>query len=257
MNNTKNVKSKKRKKAAATQPPKRVSRKTLRRKRFIKRTIGLAVGLVVIGVSFYASAKLLFVVKTVNVVGSEMFTAKEITDFMAIPEEESMFRVDGDKLEQELMAEFKYLEEVKIVKRFPDIIDVELTDSVESYYTLENNGYRIYSQNFRYLRNGTEPPLDTVWLDLDTENTEKLEQAKNLLDLLYKNGMDKVSKVSVHDENSLTVEYDSRITIELGTVLNIEHKIKMCNKIIAEKIPEGEHGTIDATNSGEAVYRRQ
>lgn len=176
---------------------------------------------------------------------------------MNIPMEESMFRVDTDKLTEDVMAEFRYLEEVRIEKRFPDIIEVTLTDSVESYYTVSDNQYRIYSQNFRYLRNGTEPPLETVWLDLDTENSDKLQKAKNLIELLEENGVDKVTKISVHDENSLSAEYDNRIIMEFGTELDIEYKIKMCNKIISEKIPDGEYGVINATNSGEAVYTRQ
>ena len=89
------------------------------------------------------------------------------------------------------------------------------------------------------------------------ENSEKIEQAKNLVRQLEKNKMEKITKVSVRDDNSLSAEYDSRITIEFGTVLDIEYKIKMCSKIISEKIPEGEHGTINATNSGEAIYTRQ
>lgn len=256
-NEQKKIKKNNAKPAAAKQSPKRVSRKAIRRRRLIRRIAGLVFGVIVIGVSFYVSAKLLFVVKTVNVTGSEIFTSKEITDFMAIPMEESMFKVDTDKLETDLLAEFKYLEEASIEKRFPDIIEVTLTDSEESYYTVDDNVYRIYSQNFRYLRNGTEPPLDTVWLELDMENSEKMEQAKNLIEQLSKNGMENITKISVRDENSLSAEYDNRITMEFGTVLDIEYKIKMCNKIISEKIPAGEHGTINATNSGEAVYTRQ
>jgi cell division protein FtsQ len=257
LNGQKKIKKNTAKPAAAKQSPKRVSRKIIRRRRLIKRIVGIVFGVIVIGALFFASAKLLFVVKTVNVNGSEIFTTKEITDFMAIPEEESMFRVDAEKLENDLLTEFRYLEEASIEKRFPDIIDVNLTDSVESYYTVDDNTYRIYSQNFRYLRNGTEPPLDTVWLELDMENSEKMEQAKNLIAQLDKNGMENITKISVRDENSLSAEYDSRITIEFGTVLDIEYKIKMSNKIISEKIPEDEHGTINATNSGEVVYTRQ
>ncbi|MBQ6928763.1 MAG: FtsQ-type POTRA domain-containing protein [Oscillospiraceae bacterium] len=257
MNSRNSAKVNKKKKAAAAQSPKRVSRRTLRRRLLVKRIIGALLGAVIIGASFYASAKLLFIVKTVNVSGSQIFTAEEITEFMNIPMEESMFRVDTDKLTEDVMAEFRYLEEVRIEKRFPDIIEVTLTDSVESYYTVSDNQYRIYSQNFRYLRNGTEPPLETVWLDLDTENSDKLQKAKNLIELLEKNGVDKVTKISVHDENSLSAEYDNRIVMEFGTELDIEYKIKMCNKIISEKIPDGEYGVINATNSGEAVYTRQ
>ena len=257
MNKRKNAKNNTAKMAAATQSPKRVSRKTIRRRRLIKRITGLVFGVIVIGGCFYASSKLLFVVKTVNVSGSEIFTPKEITDFMAIPVEESMFKVNTDKLKEDMLGEFKYLEDVQIVKRFPDIIEVTLTDSVESYYTVQDNVYKIYSQQLRYLRNGSEPPLETVWLDIDMEDTEKIGQAKNLIDLLEKNGMEKITKISVSGDNSLSAEYDNRITMKFGTVLDIEHKIKMCGKIISEKIPEGEYGTINATNSGEAVYTRQ
>jgi len=257
LNSNKKTKVNTAKQAAVQQPPKRVSRKAVRRRRLIKRIIGLIFGVIVIGASFYASAKLLFIVKTVNVSGSSIFTSDEITDFMAIPHEESMFKVDTDKLAADLIAEFTYLEEAQVIKRFPDIIEVTLTDSVESYYTFENDKYKVYSQNYKYLRNASEPPLEAVWLEVDMENTEMLDKAKNLIELIEKNGLENITKITVHDENSLSAEYDNRIEILFGTELDIEYKIKMCKKIINEKIPQGEHGTINATNSGEAVYTRQ
>jgi len=257
LNSNKKAKVNTAKQAAAQKPPKRVSRKAVRRRRMIKRIIGLIFGVVVIAASFYASAKLLFTVKTVNVSGSNIFTAKEITEFMAIPAEESMFKVDADKLAADLMDEFTYLEDAQVIKRFPDIIEVTLTDSVESYYTFENDKYRVYSQNFKYLRNAAEPPIEAIWLEVDMENTEMLDKAKNLISLVEKNGLENITKITVHDENSLSAEYDGRIKILFGTELDIEYKIKMCKKIISEKIPQGEHGTINATNSGEAVYTRQ
>lgn len=257
MNSKRNTKHNTANRAAGAQSPKRVSRKSVKRKILIKRIIGLVFSLIVVGASFYASAKLLFVVKTVNVSGSSIFTAKEITDFMAIPMEESMFKVNAKQLEQNLLDEFTYLEEASVVKRFPDIIEVTLADSVESYYTVEQNEYKVYSQGFKYLRNAAEPPAGTVWLDLDVENADMLSVAKNLIELLAKNNLDSITKISVQDENSLAAEYDNRIKMEFGTVLDIEYKIKMCQKIITEKIPQGEKGVIDATNSGEAVYKRQ
>jgi len=116
LNSRNSAKVNKKKKAAAAQSPKRVSRRTLRRRLLVKRIIGALLGAVIIGASFYASAKLLFIVKTVNVSGSQIFTAEEITEFMNIPMEESMFRVDTDKLTEDVMAEFRYLEEVRIEK---------------------------------------------------------------------------------------------------------------------------------------------
>ena len=110
MTENKQMKQNKTKKAAGTKPPKRVSRKDLRRKRTIKRVLSLIALFAVIGVAFYFAMKMLFVVKSIEVSGSGLFTSAEITEFMAIPEEENIFKIDSDKLAESLTDEFKYLE---------------------------------------------------------------------------------------------------------------------------------------------------
>lgn len=245
------------KRAAVSQPPKRVSRKSVKRKRIIKRIMGVVLGAVVVAASFYASAKLLFIVKTINVSGSDIFTPDEIMDFVDIPLGKSIFTVKTKDVEQKLLEEFTYLEEADVEKRFPDIIEILLTDSQETYYTVEENVYKVYSQSFKYLRNSTEPPQGTIGIEVDMQNSELLEKAKNLISVIKKCGMEKITRITVKDENSLEAEYDGRIQIKFGTELNIEYKIKMCNKIIQEKIPDGERGIINAANSGEAVYTRE
>lgn len=68
-------------KQATGRPPKRVSRKAVRRRRMIKRIAGLVVAIAAVIGLFVAASKLLFVVKTVNVNGTSIFTAEEITEF--------------------------------------------------------------------------------------------------------------------------------------------------------------------------------
>lgn len=244
-------------KAAAMQSPKRVSRKTIMRRRMIKRVIGMLLVVAAIGGAVFAAMKLLFVVRTVEIDGSAIFTDKEIGDFIAIPQEENIFKINVDELSQILVDEFTYLEDVKIIKRLPDRIEIHLTDSQERYYTVSENDYTVYSQGFKVLRNSSEPPVDAVWLDFDVADETKLSTAKTLIQLFGKYQLENVTKISVTDDNMIGIVYDDRFEIDFGTMLDIDYKIKMCKKVLDEKIPSGEKGTIDATEGGEIVYERQ
>ena len=257
MINKKKTELNKAEKAAAKQSPKRVSRKTLRRRLMIKRLLGMFAVVVVAAAAIFAAMKLLFVVRTVDIKGSDIFTVKEISDFVAIPQEENIFKIDAEAIEISLVEEFTYIDSAKVIKRLPDRIDITLEDSHESYYAIENDKYAVYSQSFKKLRNSSEPPQGAVWLDIEMTNEEKLTSVKNILELFRKYALDNITAVSVSDEGMIGAIYDDRIEIDFGTVLDIDYKIKMCKKILDEKIPEGEKGAIDATEGGEVVYKRQ
>ena len=244
-------------KAAVHQSPKRVSKKTLKRRRMIKRILSMLLIVSAVAGVIFVAMNLLFVVRTVEISGSDIFTDKEINDFVAIPQEENIFRIDADKLEQSLIEEFRYLEDAKIVKRLPDRVEIHLTDCVESYYTLYENTFTVYSQGFKNLRNSAEPPLNAVWLDLDMSDESKLETAKTLIQLFEKYQLNDVTKISLSDDNMIQAVYNDRFEISFGTMLDIDYKIKMCKKVLEEKIPSDEKGTIDATEGGEIVYKRQ
>ena len=251
------MKQNKTKKAAGTKPPKRVSRKDLRRKRTIKRIFSLVALFAVIGVAFYFAMKMLFVVKSIEVSGSGLFTSVEIIEFMAIPEEENIFKIDSDELSKSLTEEFTYLESAQVIKRMPDRLEIKLTDSVESYYTVKDDECKIYSQGFKFLRNGTEPPSDTVWLNIDMENQQIMDTTTQLIELFKKYELNQITKISVTEDGTISAVYADRFDINFGTMLDIEYKIKMCKKVLEEKISPEESGTIDATQGGEIVYKRQ
>ena len=89
------------------------------------------------------------------------------------------------------------------------------------------------------------------------DNEEKLSLVKDMLALFSKYEQNDITKISVSDDSMIKAVYDNRIEIDFGTVLDIDYKIKMCKKILDEKIPAGEKGIIDATEGGEVVYKRQ
>ena len=253
----KQMKQNKTNQAAGAQSPKRVSRKDLKRKRMIKRILGFVALAAAIGVGFYFAMETLFVVRTIEVTGSDIFTPAEITEFMNIPQEENIFKVDGEALGQQLTEEFTYLETAKVIKRLPDRLEINLTDCEEKYYTANGDEYRVYSQSFKYLRNAAEPPVGAVWMDVELTDEEAMKKAQEIIALFKKYEMNDVTKISVSDESTVSAVYADRFEIKFGTMLDIEYKIKMCDKVLEKKISQDEKGTIDATQGGEIVYKRQ
>ena len=253
----KQMKQNKTNQAAGAQSPKRVSRRDLKRKRMIKRVLGFVALIAAIAAGFYFAMKMLFVVRTIEVSGSNIFTPAEITEFMNIPEEENIFKIDADELSRKLTGEFTYLETAKIVKRLPDRLEINLTDCEERYYTADGDEYSVYSQSFKYLRNTSEPPVGAVLMDVDLTDEEAMKKATEIIALFKKYEMNDVTRISVSGESTVGAVYADRFEIEFGTMLDIEYKIKMCDKVLEEKISLDEKGTIDATQGGEIVYKRQ
>lgn len=243
--------------AADRRPPKKVSRKTLRKKLFIKRVISFLIVTLFVISGIYASMKMLFIVKIVKVNGTSIFTEEEITNFLAIPYEENIFKVNSRELEDKLKKEFKYIENAHIVKRLPNRIEVNIEDSIEKYYTIGENDYQVYSQNFKYLRNAVLLLPDAILLEVDMSNEQAMKTVVNLVNSFQKYEMTNITKIIVRPDNTIGAVYDNRFDIEFGTMLEIEYKIKMCKKILEEKIPLSEKGLIDATSAGEIVYKRQ
>ena len=128
---------------------------------------------------------------------------------------------------------------------------------MESYYVVDGDEYKIYSQGFKFLRNSAEPSEEAIWIDADITDSEKMDAVKQLIDLFDKYGMEQITKLSVSQDDIISAVYAHRFEIDFGTMLDMDYKIKMCKKVLEEKISLEEKGTIDATQGGEIVYKRQ
>lgn len=251
------AKSKKTARKKEPKQPKRVTHKMARQRRIIKQVITAIMSFILVAVCVFMSLKLLFIVRTIEVTGSELFSAEDITAFCAIPIESNIFTVKTKELEKRISEEFTYIENVRVQKKLPDKISITITDSVESYYTLTDEKIGIYSQSFKFLRTGDTIPSDMLCLDFDMQNVELTDIANQLLALFKLYEIEGITVLTIPNTSNVRAVYEDRLEVEFGTMLDIEYKIKMLKKVISEnKIPAEESGTLDATKGGEIVYKR-
>lgn len=245
------------KQAAAKRPPKRMSRKRARKIKTIKRIIASMVTILLLSVCIFISFKVLFIVREVKVEGTSIYSQQDITAFCKIPEKYNIFKVKPKEIKQNLTNEFIYAETITVKRNFPDKIIISMTDSQESYYMQDADRYKIYSQNFRFLRYADLPPPGCVHLNLDIQNDEIIEVAKQVIKALEDNEFTGIDSIIIPNTNDIQLEYSDRFEIKLGTMLDMDYKLKMCKKTVETKIGNDESGILDATKAGTIIYKRK
>lgn len=255
-----NLKGKSKKlKKPAPEDNHRKSRKTIRKQRTRSRLLTSVLVFILLAICLFISLKVLFIVHSVEATGSERYTPEEIVAFCAIPMEENIFKIETEAIEAALVENFTYVETADVRRKLPDKILVTITDSVPTYYSEGKSGelsaYTIYSQNFKHLTVQAAAPdgLMGINADLSDENTKKL--LREILDILAEKGYENVTSAEVTSTGNINLVYDGRITVQLGTMLDMEYKLKMAFHVIENELASTATGVVDAKQAGNAIFR--
>ncbi len=237
----------------------RKSRKTIRRQRNRYRLVTFVLVTILLAICLFISLKVLFIVHSVESVGSERYDAEEIVAFCAIPMEENIFAIDTDALETALYENFTYVENAKVQRKLPDKILITVTDSIPTYYAKNMSGelstYTIYSQNFKQLTVQAAAPSGLMGLIGNLEDETVQETVGRLIDIIEENGYTGITALQVNSASDISLVYSDRVTIKIGTMLDIEYKMKMAFHVINNELGSEDTGVIDSTQAGSAVFK--
>ena len=242
-----------------TQNNQRKSRKTVRkqRNRHILTTAVLVT--ILLAILIFISLKVLFIVRHVEMQGSQRYTQEEIVNYCAIPLEENIFKIDTAILEENLPLEFTYVESAKVQRKLPDKILVTITDSVPTYYGINYQGelqtYTIYSQGFKQLTTQAAAPDGLMGIDADLSDEATKEKLDSIIEKLSQPGYTGVTMIAVNSAGDISFVYDNRVQVNLGTMLDIDYKLKMSFYVINYELNETDIGIIDSTQAGSCVFQ--
>ncbi len=237
------------------------SRKDIRKQRNQNRFVTAVLVTILLAICLFISLKVLFIVRTVESTGSERYTQEEIVAFCAIPLEENIFKIETKAIAAALPENFTYIEKAKVSRRLPDKILVTVTDSIPTYYNEVKDGelstYTIYSQGFKKLTVQAAAPMGLMGIDADLTNENNKKTLQSVIDLVHEKGYEGISCIAVQDTGEISIIYDDRVTVKLGTMLDMEYKLKMSFHILTEEIGRDEKGVIDSTTAGNRVFKPQ
>ena len=207
-----------------------------------------------------------FRVSHITVTGDTRYTEQELIDISGVQEGDNMFFLDFDHIAQTLQKEYPYLDTVKLHRKLPSTLQIEVTDCIAALSVQVDNGYLLMDMDGKVLEKTDEIADNTAEVigaqagDLEVGNVvgkkkKKLQTVLDLMNLMTQYGMnDKVDRVDIGKAYDVRMRFDDRYTILLGNLSELEHKIQFLQAILKEtSLPET--GIIDLTDDKEAHYR--
>ncbi len=227
------------------------SRRTIRQKRIRRRRIKITLIVMAVLILFAAavlSITVLFPVKAVTAVGSEMYTAEQIIIASGLSKKDNMITFSGAKVTERLQAQLPYIENVKIIRNFPYSVEIKVSDAKEfvcyklgaDYYTVSRKGrvlncYNVQPQELPLINC---PDVECTLGALVTfANQDSGESVQKIIEGLNKDGI-KINAVDVSDPLAITAKIDGRFIVNFGTSGSLDKKIahlkEMLNSIKAK-----------------------
>lgn len=239
--------------------------KILRKKKKIKRIIKLITLLmIIIGGVVFALVSPIFNIKEINVVKNEQISSDTIVSLSQLKTGQNIFKYSSKKVEKEIKTN-PYIESVNIKRKFPDKIEITVTERQKNYNIEFLNGYA-YINNQGYILEISEQRLELPIIQgisteeekivegnrLNEQDLSRLEIVIQIMKICETYDLNKkVSKIDISDKNNYVIYMEEeKKTVYIGDESNLSNKMLYIPTILEEN--KGKEGRIyiekDATN---------
>lgn len=244
-------------------PKKRRRRHRRRGALYVPMAVLLTCLAIIIGLSAF------FRISDINVSGHGIYSAEDIIIASGIEIGDNLFFVDDSKAAINIHDELTYVDEVKITRKLPNTISIEITESYPlasigldgEYWIIDKNGKLLEKTDASGIQNTisvkgiipVEPVPGRKVAVAETSGTQ-LKYLTNILDAIMSAGIqNKITWIDVSNIANISFDYDGRFTVKLGSGENIEYKFQLLFKVEAQ-LDDSDRGTIDLSTDKEATF---
>lgn len=242
-----------------------------RRRRIRRRLLAGLLAAVLLAAGIFATMTVLFKIQTVTVEAPEggfVYDDAQITAAFGQPVGANLFGFSTAEAQQTMEEALPYLEQVQIKRRLPDTVVISAVPAQEMYTVESASGWAVLSQNYKVLRVEEQAPLELMRIDgvqadapvpgqpVQFVEADKLEILQTLLQKAQDQGLGPITQVDLTNTLELSVLYQDRIRIVLGTTNDLDYKIKWAWEMVtpgqtSDSLAETERGTLDVSSRGE------
>ena len=237
------------------QPPPRNQQRRRRRKRNLS-LYYLLIFILVTAVGIILSLTVLFKIEKINVEGKTQYDTNSIIQSSKIKIGDNLLRINKDKIRQNIVNDLIYIDNVTVKRSFPNTVDIIVEPSVPYANVAYDKGFLLISKTGKILSSSEQPQEGIVVFKgfkpkkLDrgsiimSDDKEQDKLLTSLCEEVYKFGITQINSIDITDKYNITMLYDNRITIEIGSQNDLEYKIKYANELINKNISPKKEGTI-------------
>lgn len=240
--------------------PKKKRRKKNRSLYFLMILILMIFAFVVLSLTVF------FKIEKISVLGSAPYSQEEIIAASGVKSGDNIIRLDTKKVEQNVLDKLVNVESVKVSRGFPAELRIEVTQCVPAANIECGGKYFVISKQRKIIEENLSAPKENlpVIYGFDASNPEMnkpansndIEKAQIVDEIMTTIGnlqFEKINKIDVTDRLAITLIYDNRINIRLGSRADLEYKTNFAKTIIhGENFSPTFQGDIIMREGGEA-----
>lgn len=253
-------------KPTSAQAKRRAQQNFEKRKRQYRNRRLLVLFLLCVVVLVSLSVTVFFNIKKITVSGNTKYQESDLINTTNIRINDNMFRKNMGEIAKQLKETYPYIESVKIKRKLPDGVSIEIQEGKEVGAVESNGKFVIVSGENRILQVGQTKKPPNVYLLKGVEITEPIagqylqikdekikEGIKQIFDLLQQYPIGEVSLIDLTNQNKIAIEISQKKRVILGDMSQLEYKFKMVQEIVGKKINPNESVIIDATTPSRVV----
>ena len=209
-----------------------------------------------------------FKIRDITVTGESRYSAETIAAASGIETGRNMFLMNKFAAISRIFAQCPYLDEIVIRRRLPDEVEIIVTECVPaaaiqsgaSYYIIDADGKLLEQTDASgaaglCIVSGCEldgPELGKMAVFTEAEKEKPL---KTILNTAQNNDiLNEIKAIDLEKVFEISLEYGGRFTVQLGTVEDLEKKVRFLGVCIADLAPE-DRGIIDVSDPQVARFR--
>lgn len=233
------------------------ARRRERQKKMQMRLYIIVIILVVAVIFVILAFNVFFNIQNFQVEGSSNYTADEIFKASGITVGDNMLRENIEKCSENITSSLIYIESAEVRKIYPSTIKITVEASVPFANVQTSQGYYLISRGGKILEKLSNPKSGLMTIngseaDITTEPGERfasIDEDKNkdiytLLEEFSAHDLNNVTYIDITDRANVFFEYDSRITVEIGVVSDLDYKLNFTSEILHNQLGTGVFGTL-------------
>lgn len=213
------------------------------------------------------SVTVLFNCEEIVVEGETKYTSEQIIEASGLKGDENLVKLSLLGIDKRILNELVSLDSAVVTKVFPNKIKITVTPAepmVNFYYAGRNYVISHVGRVMEIERNaadcmeviGYQPGDNVVVGDYITAaNPEQDETIKTISSTIDLVGITEITELDITDMLSITLVYDDRIEISLGSMLQLEEKLTIVKELAENYISDTEKVTLDVSNPERVVQR--
>lgn len=237
---------------------------TKRRKRAKRKLTKFAYFLILFMAALCASAvcvAVFFKVDTISVTGKSSYTNAQIVSASGIKTGTNLFRIQKEDAIQKICSSLPFVADAEIKLSPPSGVKIKITADTPKYVIKLSKEYAYTDENLKALESRADTKKYTGVITItgaeitnfkpgtviSLKDKTQLKTIKNIAAAIKEVGLAKVTGIDVTDSYQLSVIYDSRISIIIGTSLRAGEKLQDAAAIIKSEIEATDKGSLDVS----------